>query len=141
MLRAWSIVAFWLMWCAATSAQTVMFKTVERGGQSGIETTREVVVRTEAEWTALWKQHAPGRKRPPVDFTGSMVVGVFLGSRPTGGFDVEITRVERQGADLVVSYLERKPDPSDIVTQIITMPYHLVATERSDAPVRFARER
>jgi len=140
--RAWSIVAnSLLLWVMAASAQPLTFKTIERGGQSGIETAREVVARTEAEWTALWKEHAPGRKRPPIDFTSSMVVGVFLGSRPTGGFDVEVTRIERQGTDLVVSYRERKPDPSDIVTQIITMPYHLVTTERSAAPVRFAPEK
>ncbi len=132
------IAAIW--YAAAASAEPVTFKTIERGGQSGIETAREVVVRTGAEWTALWKEHAPNRKPPTVDFTTSMVVGVFLGTRPTGGHSVEITRIEREGAELVVSYRERKPDPSDIVTQAITMPYHLVATERFAGPARFKVE-
>jgi hypothetical protein len=114
--------------CAAASADPVAFKTIDRGGQSNIENAREVVGRTAAEWTPLWKQHTPDRPRPAVDFTRSPVVGVFLRSRPTGGYDVEITSIDRDGANLVVTYRERRPDPADIVTQVITMPYDVERT-------------
>jgi hypothetical protein len=127
--------------CAAPTAEPVAFKTIDRGGQSNIETARDVVARTPAEWTTVWREHAGGRTRPAVDFARSMVVGVFLGSRSTGGYTVDITRIERQGADLVVTYRERKPDPADMVTQVITMPYHLVTVERFAGPVRFTRAR
>ena len=125
--------------CAATPADAVPFKTIDRGGQGEIENAREVVVRTAAEWTALWKQHAPGRKPPAVDFTRSMVVGVFLGSRATGGYAVDITGLERTGPELVVTYREAQPVPTDIVTQVLTSPYHLVTTGRFAGPVRFVR--
>jgi protease stability complex PrcB-like protein len=127
--------------CAAAAANPVAFTPLERGQQSNIESAREVVVRTAAEWTALWKQHALDRPRPAVDFTRSMVVGVFLGSRPTGGHSVEITRIDREGTDLVVTYRERRPAASDIVTQVITMPYDLVTIEPFAGPVRFIRAR
>jgi PrcB C-terminal len=139
---SWSVVAMLsAVCCAAAPADPVTFKTIDRGGQSNIESAREVVVRTAADWTKLWSEHAGGRPRPRVDFTRSMVVGVFLGSRSTGGYSVDITRIEREGSDLVVTYRERKPDPADIVTQVITMPYHLVTTERFAGPIRFARAR
>jgi len=139
-LSVWSVVALsWAVCCAAASADPVAFKTLDRGDQSNIEEAREVVVRTPAEWTAFWKQHAPNQRRPAVDFTRSMIVGVFLGFRPTGGHSVEITRIDREGADLVVTYRERRPDKSDIVTQVITMPYQLVTIERFAGPVRFTR--
>ena len=120
-------------------ADTVPFKTVDRGGQSGIEEPRQVVVRTAADWQKLWKEHAPERPAPTIDFTESMVVAVFMGYRPTGGYAVEITAIDKQDRAIVVRYRERKPQPSDIVTQVITMPYHLVALTKMPGDVRFTR--
>jgi hypothetical protein len=134
------VVLFLMICCAAAAAEPVAFKTIDRGGQSNIERAREVVVRTATDWIALWKEHALDRQRPAVDFTRSMVVGVFLGTRPTGGYDVEIIRIDREGAELVIRYRERRPDKSDIVTQVITMPYHLVTIDRFVGPIRFTRE-
>ncbi len=119
--------------------QAVAFKTIERGGQSGIEEPRQVVVRTASEWEQLWKAHALDRPLPPIDFTRSMVIGVFLGYRPTGGYAVEITGIERKDSEAVVTYRERKPQKTDIVTQMITMPYHLVSLDKVDGEVRFTR--
>lgn len=117
----------------------VTFKTLDRGGQSGIEESREAVVRTAAEWSALWTTHGAGRPRPQVDFTKSMVVGVFAGTRPTGGHSVDITKIERDGDGLAVTWRERKPGASDIVTQVITMPYHIVVVDKAPGAVRFVR--
>ena len=55
---------------------------------SGIDTPQQTVARTAAEFEALWKKHAPGQTVPTVDFTKQMVLAVFLGTRPTGGFSV-----------------------------------------------------
>jgi hypothetical protein len=130
----------WAIGSASTgSADAVPFKTVDRGLQSHIEKAREVVVRTPAEWIALWKEHAPDRPQPKVDFARSIIVGVFLGSRPTGGHGVEITAITREGTTLTVTYREQQPRPDAMVTQVITMPYHLVSIGRFEGPVRFTR--
>jgi hypothetical protein len=126
---------------AAASGEPVPFKTLDRGDQSNIEDARQVVVRTPAEWTALWKLHAADQPPPAVDLTQSMIVGVFLGSRPTGGYGVEIASIEREGDNLTVTYRERRPAKTDIVTQVITMPYQLVTVGRSAGTVRFTRAR
>ena len=73
-----------------SQAVPVKFATVQRGDLSGIEERREAVIRTPAEWAALWKQHNPGQKPPAIDLTRSMVAGAFLGSRPSGGYTVEV---------------------------------------------------
>lgn len=125
------------VYCAAGSQDPMPFKMIDGGAQSFLDDRREVVVRTAAEWAAFWKTHAPTRPRPAVDFSRSMIVGIFVGVRPTGGHAVEITGIEREGADLVVSYRERRPDKADVVTQILTMPYALVTTARFTGPVRF----
>jgi hypothetical protein len=68
-----------------------------------------------------------------------MVVGVFLGSRMTGGFDVQITGAEVDGGALVVRYTETTPAPGAMLAQVITAPFHLVSVEKFDGPVRFER--
>jgi len=57
-------------------------RTIEKGDQSNVDDARQVLVRTDAEWTKLWQQHASDRPRPGIDFSKEMVVGVFMGSRP-----------------------------------------------------------
>jgi hypothetical protein len=140
MLIAWSAATLLaVIGFASAPGDPVPFKTLDSGDQSGVETRREVAVRTAAEWTALWKQHAADRPRPGVDVTRSTVLGIFLGSRPSAGFSVAIDSVDRQGAELVVTYRERRPNPADMVAQMLTAPYVLVTIERFDGKVRFVR--
>ena len=117
----------------------VPFTTITQSDQSGVEEARQVVVRTAEEWKALWKAHAPGQPVPAVDFTKSMVIGVFLGSRNTGGYRVTIAGIERDGASVTVTYREDRPARGDITTQVITFPHHLVRVERVAGAVKFAR--
>ena len=66
----------------ALQASPMTVTTVSRGGNSRIDTPRTAVARSDAEWTALWKDHAgDAAKRPPVDFSREMVVAVFMGTR------------------------------------------------------------
>ena len=115
----------------------VPFTTVAEGQQSGVEERREVVVRTAAEWKVLWRQHAPDLPAPAVDFDKAMVVGVFAGVRNTGGHSLKITAIDREGANLVVSWHETRPPADAIVSQVLTFPFHLVRIERSTGAVTF----
>lgn len=117
----------------------VPFTSISHSEDSGVEQARQVVVRTAEEWKALWKEHSPGRPLPAVDFTKSMVVGVFLGSRSTSGHGVTISGVEKDGATVTVTYKEERPGPRDIVAQVITFPHHLVRVDRADGEVKFVR--
>ena len=117
----------------------VPFTTISQSDQSGVEELRQVVVRTPAEWKAFWKENWPGLPMPAVDFTKSMVIGVFLGSRPTGGYRVTITGIESEGANVAVTYREDRPGARDILAQVLTFPHHLVRVERVAGEVKFAR--
>ena len=124
---------------AILAVLAVPLTTLTQGDQSGIEEARQVVVRTSEEWKKLWQQHAPGEKMPPVDFSKSMVIGVFLGARNTGGYRVTIAGAEREGSDLVVTWREDRPAARDIVTQVLTFPHHLVRLELTAGEVKFRR--
>jgi len=128
------VLATWML-------QTTMpITTIAAGGVSNIMEPREVVVKTAVEWEKLWREHSfDNVARPSVDFAKSMVVGVFLGSRNTGGYDVTITGVEQAQGGLVVRYTEKAPARGAMVAQVITAPFHLVSVPRFDGAVRFER--
>ena len=111
--------------------------TIVQGDQSGIEDRRDVVVRSPGAWQALWKEHQPDTSPPNADFAKSMVIGVFLGFRNTGGYRVTITSVDRAGDAIVVTWRESKPGAQDITSQVLTFPHHIVRTERLDGKVVF----
>src|SRR5690606_25162826 len=100
--------------------------TVAQGDMSEIDTAREAVARTPAEWSALWKSHGGEGAPGAVDFSKQMVAAVFLGTRPTGGYRVDIVSTRRDGETLVVECLERAPGRGDISIQVLTAPFHIV---------------
>ena len=110
---------------------------VAKGDMSGVETMRQVTVRTAAEWQKLWKEHAPDEKLPVVDFNSNMVVGIFLGSKPSAGYQVEIVSVRPEGNDVVVEYAQKQPGRGMMSAQMLTEPYDLVAVPKHAGPVRF----
>jgi hypothetical protein len=124
---------------SAAQSGSVAIVTVARGEFSGVSDAKEAVVRSTADWTALWRSHMPTEVAPAVDFSTGTVVAVFLGERPTGGFSVEITAIRHDGNTLVVAYTETAPEPRAIVTQVVTSPFHIVKVPQHDGPVRFEK--
>jgi len=119
--------------------QTVVtFTTVARGSASDIDQLRQVVVRGADEWRALWKAHS-SEPAPTVDFSQSMIVGIFLGTRPTSGYNVNITSVKSQAGKIVVEYTESRPAPGSMVAQVLTSPFHLVGIRATQADVDFRK--
>jgi len=114
-------------------------KTLDKGTQSNVDAARQIVVRSNDEWMKLWRLHTPDRKMPAVDFSRDMIVGVFLGSRPTAGFDVQIVDTHEEAGALVVRYRETIPTIRAMTAQVLTMPYHLVLVPKRDGDVKFEK--
>ena len=111
--------------------------TVARDQMSGVDRPRQVVARTDAEWKALWRDHAADKALPAVDLASHMVVAVFLGSRSSAGYAVEITGVRTDGAAMVIEWRETRPAQDAITAQVITTPAHLASVPRFGGEVRF----
>ena len=114
-------------------------KTLDKGMQTNVEEPRQVTVRSADELAKLWRVHSPDRAQPSVDFTRDMVVGVFLGSRPTAGYNVEIVSAREEQGALVVRYRATVPARDTMTAQILTMPYHLVVVPRYAGDVKFEK--
>jgi protease stability complex PrcB-like protein len=128
----------------AAEGGALTFSTVAKGVASGVLEPLQVAIRTRDEWVAFWARHTRAQVQPPsapaVDFSREMVVGIFLGERATGGYEVEITKVERGGSELRIHYRSMSPEPRATVTQVRTEPYHVIKLRRDDSPLVFSRE-
>ena len=110
--------------------------TVAKGYRSGIREPLQIVVRNQDEWNAIWKRHSSIDRNPPlapsIDFNREMVVGIFLGEKRTGAYEVEIGRAERRDSSLYFYYREKSPAADAIATQVLTQPFHLVKVAKYD---------
>jgi len=128
----------WLAAAASATAQTP--RTIEKGDQSNVDDARQVVIRDAAAWRTLWQQHAPDRPLPPVDFAKESVVAMFMGSRPTAGYNITILSATEGGGALIVTYRETRPAAGGVIAQVLTFPYHIVAIPKATATnVRFEK--
>jgi hypothetical protein len=117
-------------------AVQLSFQTIAKGYRSGVRESLQIVARNQAEWDSLWKRHLSVETNPPptpaIDFNKQIVVGVFLGEKPTGGYDVEIIRAEQSDGALVIHYREKSPLPGSIAIQALTQPFHIIQVIRDD---------
>ena len=130
---------FVLLLAAVLQTAPPPLRTVGKGPMSAIDQPRQVTVRSAAEWGALWKENGAKSPLPAVDFSREMVVGVFVGTRSTAGYGVEIVRAIGNSSTLVVEYVETAPSRGTITAQVLTAPYHLVAIPKRDGTVVFKK--
>lgn len=103
-------------------------KTLAEGASSGIEQPFVAVARDAETYAAL---SALVGALPAMDDSSFMknviVVAAFLGTRPTGGYGVQITR----GANGSIAVAETKPPKDAMTTQALTTPFKIVSVPSS----------
>lgn len=55
-----------------------------------------------------------------------LAIYITLGERPSGGYGIQIKQVRKKDNKLLVVVKAVGPEPTDVVTQIITYPYDIV---------------
>lgn len=112
---------------------------VAHGPLSNRATEDQVVVRDADAWERVWRSLPTKQDPPSVAFDQTMMVGVFVGNRPSAGYRIEVTGVRRDGDALIVSWREVPPAEGAVVSQTVTTPFALAAVTRHDGPVRFEK--
>ena len=130
---------------APTSTIQVAFQTIAKGPRSGVREFQQQIARNQREWKTLWQRHSATETNTPpppvVDFNREIVVAVFLGEKPTGGFAVEIVRVGPQNGELAIDFREINPASGAMVAQGLTQPFHIVRIDGEvGTKVTFRRE-
>ena len=116
----------------------VSFETIEKNDNEGLFREKKNYVITEnKEWEDLWnKAVASEITVPKIDFEQSMVIAVFQGLKNTAGYRIEIYKVIEKDNSIEVYIQEASPASDNIVTQVITSPYHIVKIKKTDKEVK-----
>ena len=123
------------MQAAAPSPITVIANDM----MSQVDSARQAVARNASEWAALWKMHSGESKPPAVDLGSRTVVAVFLGSRPTAGYAVQIIGTRQANGALIVQWQERRPASGDILAQVLTSPATIVSIPKFAGEIKFEK--
>ena len=134
-----NVLAALIMVTALQAAMPTQIQVVSRETMSMVEEPKQAVVRSAAEWAALWRQHAGGKPLPAVDFGSRMVVAVFLGTRSSAGFAADITGVREANGVLVVQWQERRPQSGEMSAQVLTSPAVVASVPRFAGEIRFEK--
>jgi len=127
-----------LLGCAATPTHRDLVAPLAHGQLSQIVAAERVVVRDADAWALLWARHTRSTTpRPSVDLSTHMVIGVFMGRRPTGGYSIQVTGAHLDGDALVIQVRNSAPDPDALTSQLLTAPFDLVTVPTHVGPVRF----
>ena len=109
---------------------------LSQGGQSSAQHLQFHLATNSAKLRGLWTQGYASQLRQPdvpnVDFTRESVIGVFLGSRPTGGYILEVASVETMSDGLRVNVNITTPARGSFTTQAFTSPWALVRVETTN---------
>jgi hypothetical protein len=132
---------------AAFSQAEIKFTTLLVQSQSGHAQKKNYVIRSQAEWQKLWRQVQGEqflRNRAgldsalrKIDFSKQMIIAVFQGEKPTGGYGIAVNKLVRNAKQLEVFIEEKSPGPDCFTTQALTYPYHIIVTEASALKVVF----
>jgi hypothetical protein len=109
---------------------------------TGVPDRQRLVLKTEGAWNATWSQIYAGlQPKPPVpdvSFAAEMVIVVSMGTRPSGGYSIEIDEVHESDGKLYVSVVETSPGASCGLTAALTAPVFAIRVPRRDGAVVFS---
>jgi len=98
----------------------------------------EVFVTDEAQWKKLWSEKIDAE--PPVlDFSKYSAAAVFAGMKNTGGYDVKFAKPAASKVKKILRYKITEPKKSDLVIEMLTRPYRVIAFEKDGLAVSFEK--
>lgn len=75
-----------------------------------------------------------------INFKDNLILAVFLGERPTGGYDIDISHITSRWGKAKVTVLETIPGADCSFTQIISSPWRLLLINRTNDKIEIIKE-
>lgn len=119
-----------------TVVRDIDFVTLSQGAYSDYSEEGAVLIDNKSDYETLTRQVSAGRF-PEVDFDINLVIAVFLGEKPTGGYSISVESILNEGELTTVNIDKVTPGRNCIVTEAIVMPYHIIQFERVEGQIEF----
>ena len=121
--------------------QELPLETISKGYYSGHEEEKNYILKDNTEWTNLWSivhsNRSPEPELPSINFNSEIVIAVFQGTRSTGGYSIEVTKIIEKESTVAVFIKKTEPSPGGVTTQALTSPYHIIKTKKVDKEIIF----
>jgi len=115
--------------------EKIEFEVVSQGFYSPLAEKYYDVIGNESKFLKFVKK--TGVSIEPPDFSKETLIAVFMGEKRTGGYKIEVSKIEREGGEVVVYVDNIVPSKTCIVTQQITSPFQIVKVREKLKDVRF----
>jgi hypothetical protein len=109
------------------------------GQESAIKETRLVVIRSRPAWRALWSEMGQTDIAPRVNFGENAIVGVFLGERPAGVYQIAFGAPQDGERSINVPYAVTKSTEAPTGTTPVH-PYGLTTVPASSKRIHFTQQ-
>jgi hypothetical protein len=112
--------------------RAVAYEVVESGSQSPVKENKNFVIVNLEEWQDLWQYVHPSERAPlpAIDFSRYVVLALFQGDKPSGGYSLDVTNVYDNSGSVVVEVRDVEPGQGCTVTQAKTAPFVFVVTQK-----------
>ena len=127
--------------------EEIVFSTISKGKLfgNGIEGILEekFTIKNEKQWQVFLNKInsvnnvSSSFSEININFSNHNIICVFDTIRNTGGYAIEIERVFVEKKNLNIVYNKKEPGPMEMVTTIITQPYHIVKIEKRGEDHKF----
>jgi PrcB C-terminal len=112
-------------YAAYGASSELELRRIGQWARTGIGEARRMVIRDANGFDEAWSELGAG-DRPEVDFTHNVVVLAALGERPTGGYEIAVSRVAQADGQLSIEVVETTPGPNCITAGPETQPVDMV---------------
>ncbi len=116
----------------------IRFEPLSKDFYCSLEDERNVAVHDRDSLDDLLASAGLGLQQE-IDFDRSAVIAVFMGQRPTGGYDIEIKRIVESNDKILVYFETTEPSEDEMTAQVITSPYHMVKIDLTEKEVVFEK--
>jgi len=122
-------------------SESIDFITILSGEHSNMMKPNQVIIRDEESLKLLYKKlnetFFPPIQVPKIDFEKNIFLALYMGSRTSGGFSINVDHITASQSKLLVYYNEN--GPQSMATAVMTQPFCLVKIERTELPIHFQK--
>lgn len=117
----------------------VKFEVLLDGAFSNISLPNQLVIRNSKDWLRLLNIHGntKGIKKNNIDFDDNIVIAIFAGQQPSGGYSLSVTNLKRIDENLFVTVNFHQPAQNEKVGLALTQPFIILSTKRVDGKIIF----
>ncbi len=128
--------------CAGMSGGDSGANILATGSHSNIKDQIYQDIHNQADFDAMWNKAFAGQSgapdKPVVDFSKDMVLAVFIGEQPSGGFRIRIGKIDASGPTIEVTIVGIQPGQNCRHPQTSSEPFLIATFPSSTKTVNFS---